>query len=122
VVVVGAASGAALSQAGIVQLIGPPSLTWSGRRVYVAPSHSQPQPRTPQTAIDGPRFRSVSGLDINVEREFPAATLAELERRGHRILQIGEAYMDFGCAQIAYKVDGGYVAASDPRRDSLAVG
>jgi hypothetical protein len=30
--------------------------------------------------------------------------------------------MDFGCAQIAYKVDGGYVAASDPRRDSLAVG
>jgi gamma-glutamyltranspeptidase/glutathione hydrolase len=78
--------------------------------------------QSPQTAIDGPRFRSVSGLDINVEREFPAATLAELERRGHRILQIGEAYMDFGCAQIAFKVDGGYVAASDPRRDSLAVG
>jgi gamma-glutamyltranspeptidase/glutathione hydrolase len=78
--------------------------------------------QSPQTAIDGPRFRSVSGLDINVEGEFPAATLAELERRGHRILQIGEAYMDFGCAQIAYKVGGGYVAASDPRRDSLAVG
>jgi gamma-glutamyltranspeptidase/glutathione hydrolase len=78
--------------------------------------------QSPQTAIDGPRFRSVSGLDINVEREFPPATLAELERRGHRILQIGEAYMDFGCAQIALKVDGGYVAASDPRRDSLAVG
>jgi gamma-glutamyltranspeptidase/glutathione hydrolase len=78
--------------------------------------------QSPQTAIDGPRFRSVSGLDINVEGEFPPATLAELERRGHRILQIGEAYMDFGCAQIAYKVDGGYVAASDPRRDSLAVG
>jgi gamma-glutamyltranspeptidase/glutathione hydrolase len=78
--------------------------------------------QSPQTAIDGPRFRSVSGLDINVEGEFPPATLAELERRGHRILHIGEAYMDFGCAQIAYKVDGGYVAASDPRRDSLAVG
>ena len=78
--------------------------------------------QSPQTAIDGPRFRAVSGVDINVEREFPAATLAELERRGHRILQIGEAYMDFGCAQIAFKVDGGYVAASDPRRDSLAVG
>jgi gamma-glutamyltranspeptidase/glutathione hydrolase len=78
--------------------------------------------QSPQTAIDGPRFRSVSGLDINVEREFPAATLAELERRGHRILQVGEAYMDFGCAQIAFKIDGGYTAASDPRRDSIAVG
>jgi gamma-glutamyltranspeptidase/glutathione hydrolase len=78
--------------------------------------------QSPQTAIDGPRFRVVSGLDINIEGEFPAGTIAELERRGHRILQIGEAYMDFGCAQIALKVDGGYVAASDPRRDSLAVG
>jgi len=77
--------------------------------------------QSPQTAIDGPRFRAVSGLDINIE-QFPAATIAELERRGHRIQQIGEAYMDFGCAQIALKVDGGYVCASDPRRDSLAVG
>ena len=77
--------------------------------------------QSPQTAIDGPRFRAVSGLDINIE-QFPAATIAELERRGHRIQQIGEAYMDFGCAQIALKVDGGYVCASDARRDSLAVG
>ena len=77
--------------------------------------------QSPQSAIDGPRFRAASGLDINVE-QYPAATLAELERRGHRIKGIGEAYMDFGCAQIALKVDGGYVAASDPRRDSLAVG
>jgi hypothetical protein len=30
--------------------------------------------------------------------------------------------MDFGCSQIALNVDGGYVCASDARRDSLAVG
>jgi gamma-glutamyltranspeptidase/glutathione hydrolase len=78
--------------------------------------------QSPQSAIDGPRFRAVRGLDINVEREFPPATIAELQGRGHRIQQIGEAYMDFGCAQIAFRVDGGYIAASDPRRDSLAVG
>jgi gamma-glutamyltranspeptidase/glutathione hydrolase len=78
--------------------------------------------QSPQTAIDGPRFRITTGLDVNVEPTFPAATLAELARRGHRIVDLPESYMDFGCAQIALKADGGYVTASDPRRDSLAVG
>src|SRR5262249_32980829 len=58
----------------------------------------------PQPAIDGPRSRGGGGLDTTIEQS-PAATIAELERRGHRIQQIGEAYMDFGCAQIALKVD-----------------
>jgi gamma-glutamyltranspeptidase/glutathione hydrolase len=53
---------------------------------------------------------------------YEGETVAELERRGRHIPQVGEAYMDFGCAQLALKVDGGYVAASDPRRDSLAIG
>jgi gamma-glutamyltranspeptidase/glutathione hydrolase len=78
--------------------------------------------QTPQTAIDGPRFRFVQGLDVNFEKEFPAATLAELERRGHRPVEIGEQYMDFGCSQIIMRLGDGYLAASDPRRDSLAVG
>lgn len=78
--------------------------------------------QTPQTAIDGPRFRFVQGLDVNFEKEFPAATLAELERRGHRPVEIGEQYMDFGCSQIIMRLADGYLAASDPRRDSLAVG
>ena len=72
--------------------------------------------------IDGPRFRIMSGLDVNLEPSFPPATVTELARRSHRIAELPESYMDFGCAQIAFKVDGGYVAASDPRRDSLAVG
>ena len=76
----------------------------------------------PQTAIDGPRFRVMTGMDVNLETAFPPATVSELARRGHRLVELPEGYMDFGCAQIALRVDGGYVTASDPRRDSLAVG
>jgi gamma-glutamyltranspeptidase/glutathione hydrolase len=76
----------------------------------------------PQSAIDGPRFRVITGLDVNIEREFPAATLEALASRGHNLVKLPEGYMDFGCSQIALKIDGGYVCASDPRRDSLAVG
>ncbi len=78
--------------------------------------------QSPQTAIDGPRFRVMTGLDVNLESAFPPATVSELSRRGHRIVELPAGYMDFGCAQIALRIDGGYVAASDPRRDSLAVG
>jgi gamma-glutamyltranspeptidase/glutathione hydrolase len=78
--------------------------------------------QNPQSAIDAPRFRIMTGLDINVEPNYPAATLAELARRGHRMIDLPPGYNDFGSAQIALKVDGGYIAASDPRRDSLAVG
>jgi gamma-glutamyltranspeptidase/glutathione hydrolase len=78
--------------------------------------------QNPQAAIDGPRFRVMTGLDVNVEPWFPKATLDELARRGHRLVELPEGYMDFGCSQIALKVDGGYVCASDARRDSLAVG
>jgi len=75
-----------------------------------------------QTALDGPRFRFVQGVEINVEPEYPKATLDELARRGHQITQLPEGYMDFGCGQLIYRLEKGYAAASDARRDSLAVG
>jgi gamma-glutamyltranspeptidase/glutathione hydrolase len=78
--------------------------------------------QSPQTAIDGPRFRVMTGLDVNLETAFPPATVSELARRGHKLVELPEGYMDFGCAQIALRADGGYITASDPRRDSLAVG
>ena len=78
--------------------------------------------QNPQSAIDAPRFRVMSGLDVNMEHEFPLATRTELARRGHRIVELAEGYMDYGCAQIALRLDGGYVAASDARRDSIAAG
>ena len=75
-----------------------------------------------QAALDGPRFRLVQGMEINVEPEYPKATLDELARRGHRIAQLPEGYTDFGCGQLIWRLEDGYAAASDARRDSLAVG
>jgi gamma-glutamyltranspeptidase / glutathione hydrolase len=78
--------------------------------------------QSPQAACDGPRFRFVQGLDVSVEEAgFPAATLEELQRRGHRIVTIDD-YNQFGSAQLIWKLDGGYFSASDPRRDGQAVG
>jgi gamma-glutamyltranspeptidase/glutathione hydrolase len=78
--------------------------------------------QSPQAACDGPRFRFVQGMDVSVEDgRFPAATLEELQRRGHRIVTVDD-YNQFGAAQLIWKLDGGYFAASDPRRDGQAVG
>ena len=78
--------------------------------------------QSPQAACDGPRFRVVQGLDVSVEEgRFPAATLEELVRRGHRIVNIDD-YNQFGSAQLIWKLEGGYFTASDPRRDGQAVG
>ena len=45
---------------------------------------------------------------------------AELERRGHRLHEQGPA--QFGGGQLIYRIDDGYIAASEPRKDGQAVG
>jgi gamma-glutamyltranspeptidase/glutathione hydrolase len=78
--------------------------------------------QSPQAACDGPRFRFVQGMDVSVEDHgFAAATLEELQRRGHRIVTLDD-YNQFGAAQLIWPLEGGYFVASDPRRDGQAVG
>ena len=78
--------------------------------------------QSPQAACDGPRFRFVQGTDVSMEDgRFSPEVVAELERRGHRIVNVDD-YNQFGCAQLIWKLDGGYYTASDPRRDGQAVG
>ncbi len=77
--------------------------------------------QNPQAACDGPRFRWVQGLDVSVEDNFPPAVLAELRRRGHRPVIVDD-YNQFGSCQMIWRLEGGYVAASDPRRDGQAAG
>jgi gamma-glutamyltranspeptidase/glutathione hydrolase len=78
--------------------------------------------QSPQAASDGPRFRVVQGMDVSVERErFSPGVIEDLQRRGHRIVTVDD-YNQFGCAQLVWKLDGGYYTASDPRRDGQAVG
>jgi gamma-glutamyltranspeptidase/glutathione hydrolase len=77
--------------------------------------------QNPQAASDGPRFRWVKGLDVSVEPGFPPATIEALKKRGHNLVTVND-YNQFGSAQMIWRMDGGYFAASDPRRDGQAAG
>jgi gamma-glutamyltranspeptidase/glutathione hydrolase len=61
-------------------------------------------------------------MDVSVESSLKGEVLDELKRRGHRIVSMPDDYNQFGCAQLIWKLDGGYFTASDPRRDGQAVG
>ncbi len=80
----------------------------------------------PQAACDAPRWKVMSGLDIEVETAIPLAVIDELARRGHRITRANDSYMDFGSGQFIWRLGDpsvdGYVAASDSRRDGLVAG
>jgi gamma-glutamyltranspeptidase / glutathione hydrolase len=78
--------------------------------------------QSPQAASDGPRFRVVQGMQVSVESAFKPGVIDDLKGRGHQIVTLGDDYNQFGCAQLVWKLDGGYYTASDPRRDGQAVG
>jgi gamma-glutamyltranspeptidase/glutathione hydrolase len=77
--------------------------------------------QNPQTACDGPRFRWVQGMQVSCEKGFAPSTLDELRRRGHDLVTVDD-YMAFGSCQAIWRLDEGYVAVSDPRRDGQAAG
>ena len=77
----------------------------------------------PQTAIDGPRWRVTRGLDVSVEPHAGPELLASLAERGHTVNATPpDTTYGFGGAQIVHRIDGGYVAGSDPRKDGHAAG
>ena len=75
--------------------------------------------QNPQAACDGPRFRWVHGVEVSCENGFPQSTLDELRQRGHDLVAVDD-YNQFGSCQAIWRLDGGYFAASDPRRDGQA--
>ncbi|HZU45858.1 MAG TPA: gamma-glutamyltransferase [Mycobacterium sp.] len=77
--------------------------------------------QNPQAACDGPRFRWVQGMQVCCERGFPQSTLDELKRRGHHLVTVDD-YNQFGSCQAIWRLDDGYLAVSDPRRDGQAAG
>jgi gamma-glutamyltranspeptidase / glutathione hydrolase len=78
--------------------------------------------QNPQTACDGPRFRWLEGLEVSVEEGgFPPTTLDGLRERGHELVTVDD-YNQFGSCQAIWRLNDGYVAASDPRRDGQAIG
>jgi gamma-glutamyltranspeptidase/glutathione hydrolase len=76
--------------------------------------------QNPQAAIDAPRWRFEDGT-LSLEAAWPQSTRDGLAAKGYEI--IPGTSLDFGAAQIIYRLDGdGWVAASEGRRDGCAVG
>ena len=76
----------------------------------------------PQAALDAPRWKVNGGLSVDLEASAAPALRTGLAGLGHRFESVPDSYMDFGAGQFIVRVDGGYVAASDPRRDGQAAG
>ena len=73
----------------------------------------------PQEAIDAPRFRHEWGRPVAVE-ELPADVARELEALGHEI--VSPELTSFGGGQAILKLERGWAAGSDPRKDGMAAG
>ena len=73
----------------------------------------------PQEAVDAARFRHLSGRRVAIER-IGDAVAADLEARGHELADWQRT--DFGGAQVIVRLEKGWAAASEPRKDGHAAG
>jgi gamma-glutamyltranspeptidase/glutathione hydrolase len=78
--------------------------------------------QNPQAMSDAPRFRVEAGPVVTLESHVPGDVPQELRERGHHVTVAPRQSLDFGSAQLMYRADHGYIAASDSRRDGQAVG
>ncbi|MDP3615736.1 MAG: gamma-glutamyltransferase, partial [Rubrivivax sp.] len=67
----------------------------------------------PQAAIDLPNFGSLNGPTLLEKGRFPAATLADLLERGHRVV---EMELTSGL-QAIQRTPAGWAGGADPRRE-----
>jgi len=77
--------------------------------------------QNPQAASDGPRWYVAEDFRLALEPGFDPGVTKALRKRGHRLLK-GTPESTFGGAQIILKLEKGYCAASDHRKDGQAVG
>ncbi len=79
--------------------------------------------QNPQSASDGPRWIVNSDFSVSFETErFAPGVLEELKGRGHRVVESEAAMFGFGGAQLVWRLDDGYCAGSDHRKDGHAIG
>ena len=77
-----------------------------------------------QAAIEGARCKATGNRIVDAESRIPADVLAELERRGHQINDLGDWSPGVGGGQ-GIMVDpdsGAFMGGADPRRDGYAIG
>ena len=76
--------------------------------------------QNPQAAADAPRWQVCEDGRIALESGFVPEVARGLEARGHCLLE-EDPYWGYGGAQLILKNKTGYLGASDPRKDGLAV-
>ncbi len=77
----------------------------------------------PQAASDAPHWRvKDDNIGVAVEAHTPVETVEQLRAMGHDIEVAPRLDLEFGCAQMAWRRDEGYLAASDSRKDGCAIG
>jgi gamma-glutamyltranspeptidase/glutathione hydrolase len=78
--------------------------------------------QNPQAASDAPRWRIDPGGVLAVEHHLPAATVEGLRGRGHHVAVADRWATEFGRAQFVFRLEHGYLGASDHRADGQAAG
>jgi len=73
-----------------------------------------------QAAIDAPRFRHYDGVRVALETPVTDSVRDALKAMGHVL--IDQPPVAFGGAQAIVRLPRGFAAASDPRKDGMAVG
>jgi gamma-glutamyltranspeptidase/glutathione hydrolase len=73
-----------------------------------------------QDAVDAPRFRSFGGARLALESPVGEEVRRALEAMGHVL--VDESRVAFGGAQAVMRLDPGWAAGSDPRKDGMAAG
>lgn len=76
--------------------------------------------RSPQEAVDAPRFRVYRGAEVALEEGYPAELAAGLAARGHELTEL--APFERGGAQLVLRDDDGFRGGSDRRKDGYAGG
>jgi len=79
--------------------------------------------QNPQAASDGPRWIVNNDFSVSFETQrYAPGVLDDLKARGHRIVDPEAAMFGFGGAQLIWRLDDGYCAGSDHRKDGHAIG
>ena len=76
----------------------------------------------PQAASDAPRWQVLPDYTLALEEGFSPQVARGLLARGHQVSMPDAAPELFGGAQLIYRMEDGYCAASDHRKEGMAVG
>jgi len=76
--------------------------------------------QNPQAALDAPRWRVSENLNVSLESGFNPGVFSDLKQLGHQV-SVND-FTEFGGGQLIYKLEEGYLGASDWRKDGQAVG